>query len=264
MTRRVNRSRGRSGPAAAGMRGRAAAAALLCALGAGACASGRSGEPIPSEFDVRQVGECTEEPLPETLPDVERLLEVDRLSGPVSDVLEAEGLERAEITFSLGYQPDGLNMRRDVVEHTATPTAADTVQELVFAALRPQEEAEREWGVRLTISAGEAAGGALSYRVERRIFCPPTPRDPELESRMRGFFERTSGYSGRTSTVYLRVGVHPVGYVVDAKVVRGAGTGSSLERELFQFIRQFSFNPATIDGIAVYGEIDIPVTVRGD
>ncbi len=67
----------------------------------------------------------------------------------------------------------------------------------------------------------------------------------------------------RERTVFMRVLVHPAGCVQGGQVVRGVPSGSTLEQDLFRWIRQFSFHRAQRDGKPVPGWIEVPVVLRG-
>lgn len=234
--------------------------ALSWSLGACSAAGTSSGTTDPV-FAIRGAGACEPDESPATLPDPRELVDTAALSPELRALARSEEAE-GEAVLTLWYQTDGVNMRRDVIAHTLTPFFADSLQALVFSQLRRQAEAEEDWGVRLVIGLGDD----VRYEVQRRQICAPAPRDPELESTMATFFSTGSRYRGgrRERVVVLLVSVHPAGYVSDAKIVRGASSGSSLERELFQYVRQFSFEPATIDGIPVPGQAYVPVRIGAD
>jgi TonB family protein len=67
----------------------------------------------------------------------------------------------------------------------------------------------------------------------------------------------------RERTVLVEVEVQPGGYPSDARIVRGAGSGGTMERSLRDFVRQFTFEPASMDGVPVAGRLTIPVRIAG-
>lgn len=226
------------------------------------CASG-SGQRQP-DSGVRTASRCEVEAYPEALPSPDLLVDTAGLNADLHELMEAVdsgSVAERQIVMTLAYQPDGLNMRRDVLMHDTEPFIADSVQKLVFARRLELPESPEEWGVRLRIGLD----GGVSYRVERREYCPPRPRDPEIESAMRTYVGSGPRYRGgvRVRTVVVRATIHPAGYVENGTIIRGGVIGSSFEQRLIDYLRQFSFAPATIDGAPAYGDIDIPVQVRG-
>lgn len=231
---------------------------LVSLLSLAACASpGSVPEPRPEFFASR---ECEVEEFPAELPPASALVDAASLTRALQGAMETFLADSGSVSLTLWYKADGVNVRREVIGHTVTPAIADSVQALVFAALETPAERERAWGVRFDIGLGER----VTYHVGWRQYCPPRPRDPELENAMERivFFGPRSRSGVRERVVLLRVTVHPVGYVADAKVVRGAGSGGTLERDLADFIRQYSFEPARLDGVPTYGQIIVPVRVR--
>lgn len=235
---------------------------LFAAAALAGCAS-RGVDP-PSDLAVRTSLECAPEAFPGVLPGPELLVDTAALSSDLRDLTEAFDTAWVHghfVAVTMTYQPDGLNIRRDILAHDTEPVVADSVQKLVFAHRRHLPEAEQEWGARLLIDLDEELG----YRTDRREYCPPQPRSRELESAMSTYMGTGLRYrSGtRVRTVVMRVVVHPAGYVASGSILRGGSTGSPLEQELLTYVRQFSFVPATIDGIPTYGEVDIPIQIRG-
>jgi hypothetical protein len=220
-------------------------------------AGGSEGDPA---FAMRDAAGCRLETLPERLPAPGEIVDTAALSAGVREIRSSYTFPDGHVVLTMFYQADGLNIRRDLVEHSLPPMLADSVQKLVFASRREVPEASREWGVRLVIDLGER----ISYRIAHREYCPPRPRNPELESRMRSFFSTGPRFRGslRERDVVVRVAVLPSGIVGGARVIRGADSGSQVERELATYVRQFAFQPATIDGYPIHGEIDLPVRIR--
>ncbi|HEU0014653.1 MAG TPA: TonB family protein, partial [Longimicrobium sp.] len=189
-------------------------------------------------------------------PAAHALVDVEALSRDLRALEPPPG----QVLVSLAYEPDGVNVRRQVIGHTVDPVLADSVQKLVFAHLGSAPEAEGPWGVRLRIDLS----GGVSYATERREYCPPRPRSPGLQEEMAQFLATGPRYrnGARERTVLVRVSVTTAGYVADASVVRGAASGGSLELQLRDVVRQFSFLPATVDGVPVAGALTVPVRMR--
>lgn len=231
-------------------------------VSAAGCA-GAGAPPVPSpgaELSMR-VAQCGAEPLAEAPPSVAELLDTARLTGAIAGLLEGAEQQEGEVLLTLWYQPDGLNLRRDLIAHRLTPVLADSVQKLVFASLRTAPAREQPWGVRLYLSAGRETRYALMPREQ----CPPRPRSRALEAEMASFLGTGVRYrqGTRERVVVMQVTVHPLGYVTDARVVRGDLSGGGLERQLRDHLRQFTFDPASIDGVPVQGQLLVPVRVRG-
>ncbi len=204
---------------------------------------------------------CVVESYPAELPSVDAVVDSARLAAAVDELRRADPPASGYVLLTLGFDRDGVNIRRDVIEHSTRPLVADSVQRLVFAARRQVNEAEQEWGVRLRIDLTEP----ITFRVGRREFCPPIARDRAMDEAMRGIHFMGPQYRGgiRTRVVHMRALVSELGIITSAHVVRGELRGSSLERNVADYLRQFLFTPATIDGVPTSAWIEIPVRVRG-
>jgi hypothetical protein len=202
---------------------------------------------------------CHSESFPETLPTPDLLVDTAALSADISAVASAHDGMSGFVVLSMGYQRDGINMRRAVIEHELTPQQADSIQKLVFAHRKRLPESEHEWGARLRIDID----GGVAFGVDRREYCAPRPRDPEIESAMRGFMSTGVRFRGgrREEIVLLRTLIHPAGYVESVTIVRGGISGSMLERDLLVYMQQFAFSPATIDGFPTRGHVNVPVRI---
>ena len=210
---------------------------------------------------MRTGGACAAEVPPASLPAAAELVDVARLDALLAPLRPEEADSPAVVLLSLTYQEDGTNIRRDVVQHTVQPVQADSVQKLVFASLRTMEEREAEWGARLRIDLSRAGG----YAVEPRIYCPPRPRNRQMQEEMRQYLSSGVRYrrGQRERTVLVEVDVQPGGYPADARILRGGGQGSSLERSVRDFVRAFTFDPASLDGVPVAGRLTIAVRISG-
>lgn len=229
---------------------------------AAACAPGgtQAGPSLAGDLSMR-VAQCGAEPLAEPLPPVAALLDTAALTGEIARLLKAAQLQQGEAVLTLWYQPDGLNLRRDLLAHAMDPVLADSVQKLVFASLRPAPPRAHPWGARLQV---QAVGREARYTLSPREHCPPRPRSRAMEAEMSSFLGSGVRYRGgaRERVVVMQVTVHPLGYVTDARVVRGDLSGGGMEIRLREYLRQFSFEPASIDGVPVQGQLLVPVRVR--
>jgi hypothetical protein len=202
---------------------------------------------------------CTVEGRPRELPGADIVVDSARLVRSVAELVGSDPPATGHVLLTLAFDADGLNSRREVIEQAARPLLADSVQKLVFAALRQVEETEEEWGVRLRIELTDP----VELRVGRREFCPPTSRNPQIEDAMRRTIPLGIRYRGgrRERVVPVRVLVGPAGTVRDAQVTRGVLHGSTVERAIADHMRQFLFEPATLDGFPVAAWVEIPIRV---
>ena len=239
-------------------RRRGATLALVAALLAGA-ASCVPMRPRATDAGLSTTWACVPDTTLAALPAAAALVDVDALTASLA-ALQGEASAGGEVVLTMEYEPDGTNVRRDVLEHSVTPVLADTVQELVFAARRQAPAAAEPWGARLRVRLAQPA----AYAVERREYCPPRPRDRQLQFAMERPAMTGTRYRGgdRERTLLVRVRVHPAGYVHSAWLYRGADRGVEFERELFNSVRRYSFYPAMLDGRPVFGEVTVPVRIR--
>jgi hypothetical protein len=236
----------------------------LAALGLLAAACGPNRAPVAgpaTEMAVRTSYECSVEPAAQVVAGPAGFADVARLEASVRELLRAAGRERADLLLTLEFEADGLNTRRMIINHDVDPILSDSVQKLVFASLVRAPASATAWGTRLRIRAEPE----VRLSLEPRQYCPPRPRNPLLEESMAQFMGSGVRYRNgeRERIILLALQVHPAGYVQDVRVLRGAPTGGTVERELRDYARQFSFYPASLDGDPVPGEIAVPVRVRG-
>jgi hypothetical protein len=216
-------------------------------------------EALLTETEPRSLA-CAPESYPEELPNVASVVDSAALQGWVQGLIRQDQPPTGYVLLTLEFDPAGVNVRRDLIEHNTPPAVADSVQRLVFAARVQAPESERTWGVRLRIDLEEPA----VMRTGRREYCPPIARDASLYRLMQSYnppgvrFRRGM----RERTIFMRVRINPYGGVSSAHVARGDLSGGSLERDIAQFLRQFFFNPATVDGVPTSGWVEIPVRVR--
>jgi hypothetical protein len=205
--------------------------------------------------------DCRPVPFPDELPPADQLVDTDALAREVTAVWAWAELDPGEVTLSMAYDEEGLNIRREVIQHTTTPVAADSIQQLVFAALREVEEEERPWTVRLTIEANQG----VRFATARSVFCPPRPRDPDMERAMRSVQFRGPRIRGgvRTRTVIVRTTIDANGRVAAAQARTGPPLDTRMQHMLIDHLRGFFFEPARLDGLPTRGTLDIPVQIRG-
>lgn len=239
----------------------------LARLGAllvlGACGALRPGgaersDELLSNAPPRGV-RCTVDRQPAELPGVDVVVDSARLAAAVAELRRQDPPPAGYVLLTLAFGPDGVNVRRDIIEHTTRPLVADSVQRLVYAARRQVAEADAEWGVRLRVDLTDP----VTLRVGRREFCPPVARDRQLQTAMEGFNPPGVRYRGgrRERIVHMRAHVSASGTITGAYIVRGEHRGSALERTLTDYLRQFLFTPATIDGAPTDAWVDIPVRI---
>jgi len=199
--------------------------------------------------------------IPETLPSPEELVDVSMLESGVMDLWRDQKLDPGHILLSMAYDTDGANIRRDVIEHSTQPMAADSVQKLVFVALEEMPEADEERTVRLRLDVDDE----VELRVGRSEYCPPQARDTEMERAMRSIHFRAPRVERgvRTRTVLVRVTVDPSGRVRAAQPRTGPPLGTDMQQRIYYYMQQFLFEPARLDGVPTRGTIDVPVRVRG-
>lgn len=237
-----------------------APAALLAALGGCAALGMRSVPPDPSlltESRAARPRECRPVEVPAELPRPEHLVDTAALDAAVAELREAGLPLRGHLLLSMGYAPDGTNVRRAVIEHTLRPRAADSLQQLVFAHRRALPRGPAEWGVRLRLDLD----GQVRYRVGRREVCAPRVTDPLVLDGSTGTMDRRPPTAGAYQTVWVRIHVDELGRVTDARVERGMVRRGPLELLLMNHVRSLSFEPAREDGRPVPIQLSLPVRI---
>jgi hypothetical protein len=204
---------------------------------------------------------CRAEPEPALLPAASAIVDSARLAAAVAGLRDADPPAAGYVLLTLAFDADGTNIRRDLIEHSTRPAVADSMQRLVFAARQQAQAAEAEWGVRLRVDLADP----VALRVGRREFCPPVARDRQIEEAIHSIAPAGVRHRGlrRERIIRMRARVSEAGTITSAHVARGELRGSSLEREIAIHLRQFLFNPATLDGVPTSAWVEIPVRVRG-
>jgi hypothetical protein len=240
--------------------------ALICAtlLLAAACGSGSAGGPAERgqllSTSPAPGADCAPETYPAVLPGAATIVDSAQLVETVRALARSDSITDGYVLLTMAFDTSGANSRRQIIEHSGRATVADSVQRLVFAALRKAPSSEQEWGVRLRIDFGDPIG----LQVGRREFCPASPLDRTIDDAMAGFNPSGVRYrQGRRERVLLvRTAIDTGGFVYDARIERGELPGSPLERDLYYYLRQFRFRPSTVDGIPTNSALIIPVVVR--
>ncbi|HEV3049045.1 MAG TPA: hypothetical protein VGX50_01970 [Longimicrobium sp.] len=244
-------------------------AAALMALAACAAVAGNAPDrtALLSDTPTSPDRPCRASPEPAQLPSADALVDSAALSTAAVQVWRAAGAPRGHVLFAMGFDREGMNVRRDLLEHRLPQELADSLQKLVFAHRRTVAAAEHEWGVRLRMDLAEQP----VLRVGRRELCPAQPRD-----------RRVAGYgpgSGATfgdvrereampglpvpgnGTVWVRVALDAAGNVTDARLERTLARGA-WERHLLNYVRAISFVPATEDGWPVPAQLVFPLRLN--
>jgi hypothetical protein len=232
-----------------------------------ACASSRAAGP-PAEALLSEVpppsAACEVIATPGVLPAANLLIDSAAVRNQIMEYAATiEPAPAGHVLLSMSYDSAGLNYRRDVIEHATTAAFADTVRNMVFSGVREVEDAaELPWYVRLRV---DLQSDDVTLRVGRSELCPPVPRDAALEARLHTITGAGVRYreGRRERLIVVRLHVTTGGQVIGSEVVRGPLMTTDQQRSVADFVRQFSFQPATIDGRPVRGSIDIPVILRG-
>lgn len=262
---RATRRYGNRGPLPSGWRLGPFPVAMLTAvlfLGTACGRTERAGEPGPAGATLLPARGpvCGPEPEPAHLPAVDAVVDSARLADAVADLGGGDPARAGHVVLSLEFDEVGVMMHRDILEHSTSRAVADSVWRLVRAVGRDAGEAATQWGVRLRVDVA----APVELTVARREFCRPVPRNPRLQEAMQTYSRPGVRVrrGERVETVHMRVRISDLGTVTAAAIVRGRLTGGALEHELFRFLQQFLFYPATIDGAPTDAWVEIPVHVR--
>jgi TonB family protein len=230
-----------------------------------ACAGAPGGNAAPGDGPGRPQRACQAAREPRELPAAAALLDSAGLVNAAADAWRHAGRPAGHVAFSLRYDPYGLNVSRQVIEHRVSRALADSLQALVYAHRGTTPPADREWGVRLRMELGDRPALA----VERSVVCPPALRDAAggpfsaVANRAWGDVRDASPppSAGNAGMVWLRVTLDAAGNVIGVRVER-AGVLRGSDAHLLAVLRTLDFAPATEDGQPVPGEITIPYRVR--
>jgi hypothetical protein len=200
-------------------------------------------------------GRCTVSLVPATLPKPEALVDADAFRAAAVRLWVAAGRPAGYVLLSIRHSPDGVQVRRAVIESTVPAALADSLEALVFDYRRETPRAPQEWGVRLRVELGDAP----ALEVERRRECAPRPREEERLAA--GPFDVRDPGAGSAAglpatdpgLVWVRVRLDAAGRVTDASVERGVRRGV-WEQRLLNYVRTMAFYPAVEDGYPVPSE----------
>jgi hypothetical protein len=197
---------------------------------------------------------------PVELPTPAQLVDVAALTSDLRELASRREVSAGHALLTLWYDADGLNIRREVIEHSLPPVVADSLQRLVFAHRKELDLGEEPWGVRLRADIGEP----IELRVGRQEYCDPVPRSQSLAHSMHTVERRDFRIRGRTreSTVYVRAVVDGAGRVTQVDLQHAPIAGSLAQQAVRDYLRTLFFDPATLDGFPVHGVVRIPVRVR--
>lgn len=202
---------------------------------------------------------------PRVLPPADSLVDSAALVAAAAELWLAAGRPSGHVLYGLRFDREGLNVRRDVIEHRVGPAQADTLQKLAFAHRRQVDPADAEWSVRLRLDLGETP----RLRVGRTEICQPRLRS----GTMGGFGTAMGGGWGDVrdanappalsemydpSTVWVRVALDSRGNVTEARLERSLGR-RTYEMRVLNYVRTISFIPAMEDGYPVPGELSMPL-----
>jgi hypothetical protein len=208
---------------------------------------------------------CRISPLPEALPAVDALVDSAAFAAGVVGAWRAAGSPAGHVLLALRYDAEGVNVRRDVIEHRVTDALADALQKLAYAHRRRGDAAGGEWSVRLRVDLGEAP----RVRVGRTEVCSARLRSaPETgwggpvaaawgDARSQWAPPSVAEMAG-PSTVWVRVALDSRGNVTDARVERGIARAGT-ENRVLNYVRSIAFIPAMEDGYPVPGQLSMPL-----
>lgn len=209
---------------------------------------------------------CRPSPRPQALPAVSALVDSAALAAAAAEVWQGARGTEGYVLLALRYDPEGTNVRRDVIEQRVVPrTVADTLQRLVFAHRRRTGPAEREWAVRLRVDLGPQP----AVRVGRSEICAARPQD-QTDARYAGLSapvfgdvrDRTApaALTGGDGVAWVRVELDRGGNVVNARLER-TFAGIARQRQALQRARMMRFFPATEDGEPVASHLTFAMRV---
>jgi hypothetical protein len=219
---------------------------------------GSVGHPaLLSDRTTPESGACHVLRSPRTLPAAGALVDSAALAHDLRALSGRHGVEPGYALVSLRYDPDGVNVRREVIEHQLEAPLADSVRDLVFAHRRATEPAGHEWSVRLRLELD----GSGAMRVGRALRCDPRPMERlalsnTAENPWSVWRETLPPGQGELTTLWVRVTLDARGTVTDARLDR-AYAPRSVEAQLLTFVRSLRWIPATEDGHPVAGETSI-------
>lgn len=235
-------------------RSSASLAIASLALAAAGCAHTPRDSSLLADEPMASNARCSAARLPEQLPQPEALVDAG-FRAEAAALWARAGRPAGHVIFSIRHDPDGVQVRRAVIQSTVPDALADSLQALVFAHRRQAAPARTEWGVRLRVELGDP----VTLAVGRRLECAPRPREEDrlaadpFDIRERGL-SAAAVPSTDAALVWVRVRLDASGRVTDAAVERGIRRGM-WEQRLLNYVRTMAFYPAVEDGFPVPGEL---------
>jgi len=239
------------------------AIAILAAQGCATAgtAGARDDSPAGVGSEATRGRSCRANASPALLPAAGQLVDDAAFRSAAARLWSDAGRPDGHVTFSIRHSPDGMQVRRALIDSNVSPALADTLQRLLFAYRREMPPAPHEWGVRLRVDLGEQA----VLRVARSETCTPAPRDwpyraagNPFDVRERSTVSVSNALVTDPAVTWVHVWVDERGTVTDARVDRGPG-GRQADQRLLYYVRTLAFVPATADGYPVPGELTLPV-----
>jgi len=234
-----------------------------CLLALSGCATPREAaapraETLLTERPAPTGRQCMVSAVPAVLPAVDAVVDSAGLHADLASLAERRGISSGYALLSIGYDVNGWNAWRIVIDQTLPAGVADSVQALVFARRREVAPGS-PWGARLRIDLAEGT----RLRMGRQELCGARLLDPIGTVSVSGSYsvrERfTTGVP--TSSVWVRVLVDERGGVASARPEYG-GAGMRSETTLINYVQSLGFEPATVDGIPVASWTRVRVPVR--
>jgi hypothetical protein len=235
-------------------RNSASLAITAAALAAAGCAHAPPASSLLADEPMASNARCSAARQPERLPPPEELVDAG-FRAEAGRLWAQAGRPAGHVLFSIRHDPEGVQVRRAVIESTVPDALADSLQALVFAHRKQAAAARSEWGVRLRVDLGDP----VTLAVGRRLECAPRPREEDrlahdaFDIRERGL-STAALPSTDASLVWVRVRLDARGRVTDAAVERGIQRGM-WEQRLLNYVRTMAFYPAVEDGFPVPGEL---------
>lgn len=208
---------------------------------------------------------CRISAFPETLPAADALVDSAAFTAAAAEAWRAAGSPAGHVLLALRYDREGVNVRRDVIEHRVSDALAEALQRLAFEHRRRGDAAAGEWSVRLRVDLGKVP----RVRVGRTEVCSARLRSaPEMgwggpvaaawgDARSQWAPPSAAEMAG-PSTVWVRVALNSRGQVTDARVERGIARVGT-ENRVLNYVRSIAFIPAMEDGYPVPGQLSMPL-----
>lgn len=244
------------------------AALLACAACSAVSGAAPGRATLLSDAPATADRPCRASAAPAQLPAAAALVDSAALTADAAQAWRQAGSPRGHVLLAMAYDQDGVNVRRDLIEHRLPQALADSLQKLVFAHRRSVDPGANAWGVRLRMDLG---GEQPVLRVGRREVCPAQANDPAVAGF--GAFggtpfgdvrERTAApgvLPAGNGTVWVRVALDAGGHVTEARLERTMARGA-WENRVLSYVRAIRFVPATEDGWPVPAQLLFPLRLN--